>query len=371
MSSSVSLTLFERVMKRLFLYLLVALSTLVTSCSIFSSDDTTDYEGVYNGIVVYSNVAITNNLAMDGVNVAMRLAILLSEMEAVGLEFEGDEEPDWTLIGEFKYGSLYYNKKSFLMGNTSDVSISKDGNKYYVEYGANGLHTAGSYDTNYRIGTYCIDTAGNSDLLNSSSSSRWSVSIVDDEMTCAATKNDLDYMFVCSNKLGVELWSTGYGEFSYSVTDSVAQYFEVDYDDDDDDEYIGDWWCEGTITIPSFSSLTVEETFNSEFNLTIDGGGLAITQDTYSYVTLSPIIYNFLSCANKKFGGVEFIESLTSSTHDVTITTASTGVQTYNYNGYTYEFDQEFYDYYYYSSFQDDEDELEEEYWDYLEDLED
>ncbi|MFI3289647.1 MAG: hypothetical protein SNH55_06050 [Rikenellaceae bacterium] len=362
-------------MKRLFLYLVALTSLLATSCSLFSSDETSDYGHVYKGIVMYSSVQATNNLAMDGVNVAMRLALLLNEMEDVGLEFDStsDSEPDWSLLGNITYGGLPYNKKEFLFGNSNNAKISKDGDKYYIEYGYNGSHTAGAYDMEYRIGTYCVDTSGVTDILDSSSSSRWSVTISGEQMTFSASKNDAHAIYLCSG-VNAQVWSTSDGEFAYSVSNLTALYRD-ESEDEDDWDYC-DWSTEGTVSIPYYTAFTVGDTINTDFNLSVvDAGGVAVTLDIYAYNTSSPIIYNFLSGANLKYGGVENVEYMKSSTSlpssTVLIETASNGLQTFYYNGYSYIYDDEYFYLYYIDSFREDEEDAEDDYLDALEDEED
>ncbi len=352
---------------RLFLYLMALMSMFSTSCFIFSSDDTTEYGRVYNGIVMYASVEATNNYAMDGVNVAMRLALLLNEMEDVGLEFSATgEAPDWSLVGNVTYGGLSYNKKTFLFGNSSSSTISKDGDKYYVEYGASGMHTAGAYDTAYRIGTYCVDTSGVTDIIDSNSSSKWSVTIDGDLMTYAYQKNDVHALYLCRS-VDAQVWSTGEGEFAYSVENSSILHKNEDEDEDDWD--YSDWSTEGTVSIPYYTAFTVGDTIGTDFNMSVDdASGIAITLDTYSYNTSSPIVYNFLSGANLKYGGVENVDLLKSSSslssYTVKVETAANGLQTFYYNGYSYVYDDEYYYYYYIDSFRDDENDAEDDYLD-------
>ncbi len=351
------------------------MSVFATSCNMFSSDETSDYGHVYKGIVMYSSVQATNNLAMDGVNVAMRLALLLNEMSDVGLEFDAtsESEPDWSLLGNITYGGLSYNKKEFLFGSSLNAKISKDGDKYYIEYGYNGLHTSGSYDTAYRVGTYCIDTSGAIDIVDSSSSSKWSVAISSEQMTFSVSKNDSHAVYLCSG-VDSQLWGTSEGEFAYSVSNLTVLYRD-ESEDEDDWEYC-DWSTEGTLLIPYYTAFTVGDTINTDFNLNIvDAGGVAVTLDIYDYNTSSPIIYNFLSGANLKYGGVENIEYMKSSTSlpskTVLIETAANGLQTFYYDGYSYIYDDEYFYLYYIDSFREDEESAEDDYLDDLEDEED
>lgn len=337
-----------------------------TSCGLFSSDDDTDYEKVYYGLRMYHRVVITNDIAMDGVNVAMRLAILLNEMEAAGLEFEADGgEPDWSQLGDVTVSGLSYNKKIFLFGNSSDVQIEKDGDKYYIVYGANGLHTSGYKDMAYRIGTFCVDTSNTPDLSDSSSSERWSVSLESDIVSYSASKNDVWSEYETKG-WSIDLWCSGFGEFDYSVEN--VQIYTVDEDDreaDDADKSYCNWSCEGTFTVPYFTALTIEDTFKEDFYLNIDSaGGTAYSLDTYEYYTSSPLIYNFLQGANLKYGGIEEVQLIGGSLDckTTTVETASNGLQTIYYNGHSYIYDDEYYYFYYYDDFLQENYDEEEDY---------
>lgn len=359
-------------MKRLFLYLVVGVSLLATSCNLFNSDDDTDYEKVYYGLRMYLRVELTNNYAMDGVNVAMRLAILLSEMENAGLEFREDGgEPDWTQLGDVTVSGLSYNKKVFLFGSSTDVQIAKSGDNYYIMYGANGLHTAGYKDTAYRIGKYCVNTAGNTNISDSSSSSKWSVYLMSDMVSFAASKNDVWSVYECKGWSG-EIWNNGSGELAYSVSD-VGIYI-VDEDDReaaDSDKTYCNWGCEGTISIPNVTNLTIEDTMYEDVYLDItSAGGTAYTLDTYEYYTSSPLVYNFNKGANLKYGGVEELQMIggSLSCKTATIESASDGLQTIYYNGASYIYDDEYLYYYYYDDYLEDEEDEESDYIDSLDD---
>ncbi len=362
-------------MKRIFLYFLVVLDTVITSCSMFEGEEKSDYENIYYGLTIYSTVEEINNYAMDGVNVAMRLALLLNEMEAAGLTFDSESEPDWNQLGTIRYGGFDYNKKVFLFGNSTDVNISKSGDDYFVEYGTEGgLHTAGAYDNAYRIGEYRINTSGNNNIMNSSEDSHWSVSVNCDTISYSKTKNAVLARYQCSNA-NSELWHTKDGTFEYAVSDVAVLYNDGDFNDDNSDDGYEDsaWSNSGTISIDDFVAFTMSDTIGAKFGVTIDAaGGVALTSDEYSYTTSSPIIYHFLSGANLKYGGVENVHFIGTSnvldSYDVTVETASNGLQTIFYNGFSYEYDDEYYFYSSYDSLREDEGNEEEDYLDQLDD---
>lgn len=351
-------------MKRLFLYLMAGVSLFATGC--FGSDDDSDLSKVYTGLVMLNNVEQTNKYAYDGLNVAVRLAILLNEMQSVGLEFVGSSEPDWSELGDVVYLGLPYNKKTFLFGNTSSVSISKDGDKYYIKYGtSNGQHTAGYGDVTYRIGTYCIDTSGHPNIFDSDASSKWSVSIDGDSMTYALNKNSTLVTFEALT-LDLDLWGTSYNSFDYTIPNYAVELI-IDEDDDDYDEdtqYISDWSLSGSVEIPELTGLSIEDTYKTNFEMSAAGNGTVVAQDDYDYYTSSPLIYNFLAGANYKYGGIEEIEYLGTSSlssNFVTVDILSNGIQVIYYNGYSYEYDSEAYYYYYYDDVNDAEDDAEDE----------
>lgn len=324
-----------------------------TSCGLFS-DDQSDYEKVYNGLVMYFVVEQTNTKAMDGVNVAMRLAILLNEMESAGVEFDGDQEPDWSELGDVRYGGLDYNKKFFLFGSQNGVSISKDDDLYTIEYGTtSGSHSAGTGDMCYRLGEFEIDTSNNSNILNSSESDPWTLKISSDSISYASVKNSAIPYFECA-EADTKLWYIGDGEFGYSVSNAAVIY--VYYDDDPEDYNYSNWSISGTFTIDNFSALSVEDTIATDFMMNAVASGSSVSGDIYAYITTSPVIYNFLSGANLKYGGFEKVTL--SDGRYVEVETASTGIQTIYYQGNSYAYDDEYYYYYYYENYNtvDDDD---------------
>lgn len=345
-------------MKRIFLYLVILASTFVTSCKLFNkAEELSDYEKVYNGLVMYFAVEQTNTRAMDGVNVAMRLAILLNEMESAGIAFDGDSEPDWSALGDIRYGGLNYNKKFFLFGSQKGVSISKDGDNYLVKYGTeSGSHTAGTGDMCYRLGDFMINDGGNSNILQSSESKPWIISVNSDVISYSSFKNEAVPYFECSNA-DAKLWYEGDGEFGYSVANAELSYVleddnkdEEENESDDfvdyDDTVVSDWSIDGTFSIENFAALTIEDTISTDFLQSSEASGTAISGDDYEYETSSPIIYNFLSGANLKYGGVEEITLLAGNY--VMVETASDGIQTVNYQGNSYSYDDEYYYFFYY-----------------------
>ncbi len=291
----------------------------LTGCN-YDTDDS-----VYPGYTIYSEAKWATTLSMDGVNIAMRFAILCAEVEASGgATTMEDTEDNWATLGDFTYlyDGLSYSKKDYLMGTTDDVSITEDSDisgTYILNYSIKSGYLAGSmsraqFDPLKRKGAYVI-TTNNTPLTSTSSSSPWEITICNDGSYDEETADDDDDDFsdyitfqpedptLCMTTYTAKIWHAGNGKFEYTVS-SEFEYIA---------EEVGDWdvdsaWIinDANIAYTNFTDLTFNNTINSDVEATYNSsGGESIAGYTVTYLTSSPLIYNYSTTPYSAIGGTE------------------------------------------------------------------
>lgn len=309
------------------------------------------------GYAIYTQAEWSNSLSMDGVDIAMRFAILMAEVESCGATME-DTDANWAKLGNFTfaYDTKTYNKKVFLMGEAIDVKIAEPeagSGVYEINYAINDGWLEGSmssawYDAYKRKGAYQI-TTNNKQLTETNIDSPWTITICndgsyDDEAEDAEEDDTSDYItfqdedpYLFSSSYSASVWYTGNGTFAFSVDNELLYYYETySY------EKYRDWSIsEATLTFDNFTNLLVESTINQTTQLNIgSAGGVSISGYTLTYETTSPMIYDFNTSPFVPFGGTELVEVFYVSEYSfpkttTTVVTSSFGIRTLTYNSET------------------------------------
>lgn len=278
----------------------LALAIGITSCAetITSSDDEIGYSDIYPGAVLYSEAVRSTALATDGLNVALRLAILIAEMEEEELSFTtgSSTEPDWSALGTFFFSSngyesyVEYVKKSFLLGEDDQVVIlNPSTNVYTVRYGDDlNYHTQALYDELYRKGGYTITTNGEN---LSQTGAIWNIEISDSVITFATEESQEDELYSVS-KISTTITNTGEGYFSFEVESILKESYQ--------------WDIIGSLYIDSYRDLTITSTVERDYELTIESAmGTSLSGYSLTYTTVEPLIYNISELEYDAIGGEE------------------------------------------------------------------
>lgn len=295
-------------------------------------DEVTDYETVYPGIVMYTYGTLTNELALDGVSMAIRLGTLLNEMDAYNstaatgekIEFTEDQnissnsytEPDWSKLGDFIYEKASKssdNKRYFLLGDYSDdckesfIQKSKDG-VYTFTYGRTvvqgdpdwsdynqevNIHTGATFDNLLRRGVMCIDTNGKDRLEKTDVNNPWYV-YSEEGMTYSMFLSPQTETYECKNIGGSDnkkymvYMDESTGEVHYKISSIQPNYITHTVDTD--------WDMEGYTKMNDFTKLDLESTFYNFYTLDINSVGTPMVNNgsskiSMTYSTPSPIKY--------------------------------------------------------------------------------
>ncbi|MFI3305989.1 MAG: hypothetical protein R3Y68_05700 [Rikenellaceae bacterium] len=339
-------------MKRLTSLFAVLISLFSSSCQDIEVDQNAlNYQYVYYGIVLHANASQANTYAMDGVNVAVRLGILLDEVAKAGYEladgtdtfksyttqddegYDVEVTPTWSDLPKYEDK---YELRQVLIGDPNYTTITRDGDSYTIAYkrGTSG-YSGGFYDANYRWGSYVVDTKGV--LLSASDSSvAWKISSVDD--LYLGSQSSLVYKTICTNSWAA-LYHNGDGciMFSHSAT--------FDSGDANYDEGTWDVYDEASITFAEYDDA--EEYFSlsniAENNIEYRflGGGETMYGETMDYETTTPLIYNYSETPyGPVSGAVKATAQGDTTNYEVNVSFNFTDGYLYNdtylYNGYTY-----------------------------------
>ncbi|MFI3278569.1 MAG: hypothetical protein SNH28_07250 [Rikenellaceae bacterium] len=334
---------------RKLIYSLILCSTLaLSSCFESNSYDDGGYTDVYNGLVLIQSAVVTNGCTVDGVSVATRLAILLREMENVGLEFTvggglelaGVAQDGYSAIGTYTLSESTVNKKELLFGDNDDSTIvlNADGT-YSITYGTvnEGYYTCGYLDSIYRYGTYTINTNGKS-FWESSSSNPWTVthgdstmkySMIYDDTSIYITVNDQNYSD--DDRFTINVYNQdNLGTFGFKATNfrgGITSYTTN-----------ADWECEGTFkfgNVTSAAGLTVSNTMAYSTTYDLTGSGLTLYNYYSVYTTPDKLVYRPTSMYLTPASGTEKITN--EQKEDVyTTRTFSTIGFVVAYDGYSY-----------------------------------
>ncbi len=349
---------------------MVATSTLLTGC--MDDDEDEYYVAVTPGITLFDSASVTNEIALDGVSIAMRLALLFNEIEQYETETgetfeigtESQSEPDWNLLGTIEFGtstddtsSLYpatYYRKNLLFGASDVVKIwrSSDSGTYYVKYGKtiNGseYHTQAQYDDYYyRRGTYVIKTNGAAKLEEATAATAWSITTEGGEMEFST-------------------WYDSTSEYSCDYSSaSVTLYYGAIEDNDDGKGFIydianispayvsstsaTDWSMAGYINLVDFMESSevfdLDDTINKRYELDIYAKGTPIAVPSMTYYTIDPIEYRPSTTGYNRYNA-EIVIQLDEVTDqyeatDVYIELRNDGYMNVEYNGVTYYDDED------------------------------
>ncbi len=267
-------------MKR-FSILIATLALFAASCTPKSGFDDNGYSDVYPGIQLYNVASTTNSLALDGPEIAFRLAILLDEAADQGFEIK-DGEIDWKELKKFTfpYNKKEYNLKDFFFGSSNMSTIIKDGDTFTIKYGDD----KGTYQFGYgvldrylRSGAFTIDTRGVDLLETTSSSDAWRVNISSSELKYG---NSQGGTLAISKRSDGYVWYQGEGEFGMA---SVA--YECNYADSPN--VTSKWLSEAELEIDDYTSLKLSDLKEAEFEFTVKPttGGTAINGLDMKYAT--------------------------------------------------------------------------------------
>lgn len=331
-------------MKRSLLSLATLLLAMTTLSGCFTLDgDDGGLSEVYSGITIFDSATTSNNFASDGLSVLMRFAIMQAEMKAEGLEFtlDSDDEPDWDELSSFDWnGYDGVKKRYFLFGSTSNVKLKmiEENSVYTVDYDYDDdyYHVAGLYDSNYRIGTYQIETYG-LELEETTETTPWKLTIYDDEEMSFAYYETTEAVAKSKN-MTVLLWSDSSqeGRFCFSYGARIAQ--------PDEDATYYSWNLEGdygTLTLENYTSLLVEDTIDNNYELSLESMGNSIYGDELIYTIKEPLVYNYSTLPSRRYGGtvaVEYVGVVSDSypALDVEVAYDGLGGYTVYYNGFSY-----------------------------------
>lgn len=267
-------------MKRISI-LWATLSLLIISCTPKSGFDDNGYSEVYPGIQLYNVATTTNSLALDGPEMAFRLAILLEEAEVQGLELK-DGEIEWKDLKKFEYpyNDKDYNLKDFFFGSSNMSTITKDGDKYIIKYG----DSQGTYQFGYgvldrylRSGSYTIDTRGVKLVETTSSSDAWRINNSSSEIKYG---NSNGGTLAITKSINGYLWHVNEGKFGMA---SIA--YECNYADSPN--VTSEWSSEAELEVKNYLSLKLSDLKETEYEFSVKPttGGTAINGLEMKYAT--------------------------------------------------------------------------------------
>ncbi len=333
---------------RKFISSLILCSTLFfTSCFDSDSYDDGGYTDVYGGLVLLQSSYVTNGCTMDGVSVATRLAILLREMEIVGLEFtpggglelNGVAQEGYSSIGNYTLSGSTVNKKELLFGDNdaSTITLNTDGT-YSITYGSvnEGYYTTGKLDNIYRYGTYIIDTNGNS-FWESTTYNPWTVTLYGSEMKYSMVYDDTsiyitvnDQNYDEDDRFTIDVYNKDnagtFGFQAWNFRGSITSYTTN-----------ADWGCEGTFkfgNVTSASGLTVDNTMGYSITYDITASGLTLYNYYSEYTTPDKLVYRPTSMYLTAASGTEMVTN--EQTEEYATRTFSTIGFVVSYDGYSY-----------------------------------
>lgn len=351
-------------MKKAILVVLVAAVAVLTGCN-YDTDDTAS-----PGYTMHYQATWSNELAVDGINIAIRFAKLMAEVDATaGATLSEDTDDNWALLGDFTYpyNNSPYNKKEFLLGTTNDLTITESESvsgeytlNYWIKSGTlKGEMSSAWFDNLKRRGAYVI-TTNNLPLTETTESTPWEITICNDgsydpdnydenedddddeeeydiEYEDYMTFDDDDIM-INITEYTAKIWYAGGGKFAFSADATIKLYYET-YDWTE----ISNWVIDtASMEFTNYSDLRVESCINNDVEMTYNTvGGTSIYGYTLTYCTTSPLIYNYAKSPYTCYGGIESITIYGESKYDFPETNAivetwSNGLRTVYYNDETY-----------------------------------
>ncbi len=298
-------------MKNLLSKLTVTVVTLCTLQSCLDSTSNESWNGVTPGTELYNKAYLINNMAMDGVDIALKLATLLEQAEYENVTISDGVIDNWNDLDEFtlEYNLFNYGLKYFFFGEDEDVTISKSGNEYTIGYGQSyGNFVCGtSLDKLYRKGVYVIDTKGVK-LSESSSSTAWSITVAPGETMEFATSTSSSALAEAVS-LDSEIYYSGSGIFNFKSTNYQAQYTN--------DTVISDWTVSGTYVFEDYEDdLTIDNILDLELSVSILASGTALSGDELEYGTggieqgFDPLVYQPFHSLLTIISGTEEVQFL-------------------------------------------------------------
>lgn len=321
---------------------LMAATVAITGCA--DEFDDGGYSDVYEGVAIYNDALISRVLATDGASMALRLAVLLEELDMpVGEGFESSE-PDYdTLLDVYTVDGTDFDRRELLIGSTEEVTISRDGNIYTITYCNDSFttkHISADFDFCRRKGSFVIDTNG-VELMDTDSSNAWKVEFKDQDGETAVMTYATSYSYeyggdVEASYTTCSIYKDGN---NFNVTGSINACY-MGYD-----EYYT-YYVSGYITIgDSLSDLTIENTIgtsstvylstnSNNYHTTISG--LDIQYTTTTPLVYSPTSYGIYSIAGVEWAKYDNASSAGYASNTVTVTSNSNASRLINYNGHSY-----------------------------------
>ncbi len=342
----------KSIMKRFIISLMATLSaTIFVGCSDLWMDNyDPTYDTVYPGIVIYEYASAANNFAVDGVSVAMRLAVLLEELDAAGMEMaeggtdtlvssEDGSSKSWSDLDRFEYWEAQVDKRAFLFGDSRDISISRGEGEaagvYTIFYDKDDTsgHVSASLDINDRSGAYVIDTKGK--LLSQTSliSDGWEVS--------SSEENPVQLGYAGEQEIGAEfvyyeskIWYSGSGTFKFSLITTLNTRTDGA---EDVDWGVYDESC--SITFEDYVNLLIENLSECDMSITMATAGTTLSGYEMKFVTVDPVVYNYYASPyNSISAKIEATAEATTLSEAKTVTMEREFVDDYLFNDtYTYD----------------------------------
>ncbi len=298
-------------MKKFLCILSIAALTLMSCSDLTDSYDDGGYSDVYAGILIFDVASATNTLALDGAGVALRLAMILEEMESQGIEVVEGSEQSWDELSDFEFGynSTDYNLKEFLFGDEEQLVITKSGDEYEIAYcgpSSTNYYGRALFDSYYRNGSYLVDTKGLS-LDETDSENAWEVSLSGSDMNYGSISSAEDYAIASS--IAVSVWYQGEGCFVMENALFEASYAALT-------SVTTDWYSKAELTISDYVSLESDDLDDVTFsyNIITGTGGTALSGLTMTYSTggnlfsEDPLTYKPSEAAYTTISGTEEIE---------------------------------------------------------------
>ncbi len=323
-------------MKRYFLLILAAVVALASQSSCNKTDET--YKDVYPGITLYTYGWLSSEVALDGVSVAMRLGLLLNEIEEYnaenstdpiaftdGAQIGSEYEPDWSKLGDsFEYKlededdedeTVDYNAnvKEFLLGYSDQVYIQKSGTVYTLTFGGDvyiddldssyygttieDAHVSAIFDNMMRNGSFVIDTKGVM-LEETDENTQWTI-YSKLGLTYANTGDPAKAIYKCENIGGTDGSKYTLYKSSTSSVDLVFNYAIADVRPNyNSTTNSTEWNMEGSVTLNNYDTskgFTVENTYNNYYLLDIYGTGTPLVSTNTTSSTVAGMIFETTS----------------------------------------------------------------------------
>ncbi len=251
-------------------HLWVVLFALLLSACVDPDDNYTpsEYSKVYPGIVIYNSTNVQNSIALDGVDAALKLAMLIDQCDGNVARFEKE-------VVEV-FGKKYY-LQPLLFG--PDTAITRDDatGDYLIRFSGT---QQGPFDSFLRKGTYRVTTA-NLPLLGTSETQPWRVE-PEGEMILTYG-NGVSSQSIRLESASSTLFVTPEGTFSLQADQVVASFVGSS-------QFISDWSADMTLR----SSLKADNfAFTKHFEATYSLWGHASGQSFFAFNGKTPTNFEF------------------------------------------------------------------------------